>query len=65
MLSVQPQRLDIVTLERAMTLREFAQQYAGSISLDVLTRLNQAEPTTRFERGDVLKRVTGAPPPGA
>lgn len=64
-LAVQPQRLDIVTLERAMTLREFAQQYAGSVPLDVLTRLNQAEPTTRFERGDVLKRVTGAPPPGA
>src|SRR5690606_10794976 len=64
-LAVQPQRLDIVTLERAMTLREFAQQYAGSVPLDVLARLNQAEPTTRFERGDVLKRVTGAPPPGA
>jgi len=64
-LSVQPQRLEIVTLDRPMTLQEFAQRYPGPASIDLLARLNQVEPGHRFNAGDVVKRVTGTALPGA
>jgi predicted Zn-dependent protease len=64
-LAVQPQRLDVVMLERAMTLEEFARRHPGPASLEDLARLNQAEPTTRFAAGELVKRITGSPPPGA
>src|SRR5690606_41784699 len=64
-LSVQPQRLEIVPLDRPMTLQEFAQRYPGPASIDLLARLNQVEPGHRFNAGDVVKRVTGTALPGA
>jgi predicted Zn-dependent protease len=64
-LAVQPLRLDVVTLDRAMTLEEFAQRYPGPVSVDVLARLNQVEPGHRFNAGDVVKHVTGTLPTGA
>ncbi|HWP37279.1 MAG TPA: M48 family metalloprotease [Gemmatimonadales bacterium] len=62
-LAVQPLRLDIVTLERAMTLQEFSQRYPSRVSLDVLARLNQVTPAERLEAGRMVKRVVGGPLP--
>jgi predicted Zn-dependent protease len=62
-LVVQPLRLDVVTLDRAMTLQEFSQRYPSQVSLDALARLNQVTPAERLEAGRALKRVVGGPLP--
>jgi predicted Zn-dependent protease len=62
-LAVQPLRLDIVTLDRAMTLREFSQRYPSQVSLETLARLNHVQPADRLELGTLVKRVTGGPLP--
>ncbi|HYU34903.1 MAG TPA: M48 family metalloprotease [Thermoanaerobaculia bacterium] len=59
LLSVEPQRLDIVTLPNAMTLQEFASRYPSSVDLQTLAIINQAEPGTRFPAGTEVKRVVG------
>jgi predicted Zn-dependent protease len=58
LLNVQPDRLDIVQIDRAMTLSEFAQRYRSSVDIDDLVLLNQADgPDQRFPSGTLLKRV--------
>lgn len=59
-LNVQPNRLAIVTLDRAMTLREFATRYPAVISLDELALINQLEPEARLAAGTRVKRVVRA-----
>lgn len=57
-LGVQPRRLDTVTLERAMTLREFAARYpSADADLDELALINQTDADTRLPAGTVVKRV--------
>jgi predicted Zn-dependent protease len=59
-LDVQPRRIEIVKLPRAMTLREFADRYPSSIELDELELINQMDsPETEIGAGTLLKRVTG------
>jgi hypothetical protein len=58
-LDVAPKKLDLVTLDRRMTLEEFHRRYPSTVELEYLAILNQAEPDTVFERGTVLKRVVG------
>jgi predicted Zn-dependent protease len=60
-LGVQPLRLDIVRLDRAMTLREFAERYRSQVELDVLVLLNQLDPDERLASGAQVKRVVGGP----
>jgi predicted Zn-dependent protease len=62
-LAVQPLRLDIVPLERAMTLQEFSQRYPSQVTLEALARLNQAQPAGRLAAGQLVKRVVGGPLP--
>lgn len=59
LLSVEPQRLDIVKLPSAMTLQEFDRRYPSSVDLQTLAIINQAQPSTRFDAGTELKRVVG------
>jgi predicted Zn-dependent protease len=59
LLSVEPQRLDVVTLPSSMTLQEFDRRYPSSVDLQTLAIINQAQPTTRFEAGSEVKRVVG------
>jgi len=61
-LNAQPQRIEIVRLPRAMTLREFSERYASAVELPTLAILNGAQPETRFEAGQRLKRVVGELP---
>jgi hypothetical protein len=60
-LSVQPLELDIVQLEREMTLREFSERYRSQVPLDELILLNQVHPDQRLPRGTRVKRVMGGP----
>ena len=63
-LSVQPMRVRIVTLDSAMTLEQFQQRYPSSISLEALEIINQVEPGMRMDAGRLVKRVMGTGIPG-
>lgn len=65
LLDVQPMRVDVVRIDRAMTLAEFAQRHTGPATLEELVLLNQASGAQeRFAAGTMLKRLTGNRPPG-
>jgi hypothetical protein len=58
-LGVQPNRLDIVRLDRDVNVREFAQRYTGPIPFTELAVLNNVDSTSVLPRGAIAKRVTG------
>jgi predicted Zn-dependent protease len=62
-LEVQPLRLSLVTLEREMTLAEFAQRYPSQVSLETLALLNGVAEDARLPAGTVVKTVVGGPLP--
>lgn len=63
-LGVQPHRLEIVTLDRAVTLETFASRYDPEVvTEEELARLNRVEPGDRMEAGRRVKGVTGRPLP--
>ncbi|UCF41699.1 MAG: M48 family metalloprotease, partial [Gemmatimonadota bacterium] len=62
-LSVQPLELQIVELDRPMTLEQFAQRYPSQVSVAELALINQVEPGVELEEGRLLKRVIGGPLP--
>ena len=58
MLNVQPSRIQVVRLDRAMTLDEFNRRYPSTISIEELAIINQVEgPATRLPTGTQVKRV--------
>ena len=57
-LRVQPNRLEIVTLPRALTFAEFAREYPSVISDEELALINHVGPDERLPAGARLKRVT-------
>lgn len=59
LLSVEPARIDVVTLPSNMTLQEFARRYPSSVDIETLAIINQAQPDTRFSAGTEVKRVVG------
>jgi predicted Zn-dependent protease len=59
MLSVQPQRLEIVTINRNMSLTEFNRHYPSGASLEVLALINQVESKGQLRAGQQVKRVVG------
>lgn len=60
MLSVQPQRLKLVTVPRAMSLEEFQRSYPSDVPLETLALINRIERTGKFLAGQQVKRVLGA-----
>lgn len=62
-LGVEPWRLDVVRVPRAMTLEAFYDRYPSVIPLAEVAALNRLEPTARVEAGTRLKRVVGSPLP--
>lgn len=62
-LGVQPQRLDIVTLDRRATIAELARQRPSPVAAATLALLNQVEPETPLEAGRLVKWVVGPPLP--
>jgi predicted Zn-dependent protease len=58
-LSVQPKRLDLVTLPQAMTIEEFARRYPSTVTAQTLGIINEVEPGQLMEAGRKAKRVVG------
>jgi predicted Zn-dependent protease len=58
-LAAQPLRIQTITLDRAMTIAEFARRYLSPVPVEKIALLNHADPETRFEKGAVLKTVVG------
>ena len=58
-LDVQPARVKLERIDRAMTLREFSQRYPSSIDLETLALINHVQPDDRLEAGTTVKRVVG------
>jgi predicted Zn-dependent protease len=59
-LAVQPKRVAIVRLDRAMTLDEFSRAYQSSVPIRELAIVNQvAEPSSRLDAGTLVKRIVG------
>jgi hypothetical protein len=57
---VQPNKVTVVTLPRAMTLAEFAQRYPSTIPVAELAIINQVEnPNTSITAGTLLKQGAG------
>lgn len=61
-LAVQPLRLEIVTLERAMTVPELVDAYPTPLSAERVALLNRAALDHRFPAGSQVKRVVGEVP---
>ncbi len=58
-LRVQPARVRLVTLERPMTLRRFAQRYPSTVPLETLAIINGVSEGERIPAGTRLKRIVG------
>ncbi|MBA3260051.1 MAG: M48 family metalloprotease, partial [Gemmatimonadales bacterium] len=59
-LSVQPAKLELVTLNRQMTLEQFNAQYPSTVSIEELAIINQVEgPASVIPSGQRVKRVVG------
>ena len=58
-LSVQPSRIDVVQIDRAQTLAEFAQRLKSPVSVEQLAVMNHLPgPSARLEAGTLVKRVS-------
>ena len=62
-LGVQPQRVSIVRLDRRTTIEELARQRPSPVSPVTLALVNQVEPTTPLEPGQLVKWIVGQPLP--
>ncbi len=62
-LSVQPLRLQIERVGQSMTLQEFYGRNPSPVSLEELALINQMQPDTPLQAGQLIKRVTGQKPP--
>ncbi len=59
-LNVQPPKVEVVKLDRAMSFAQFAQQRGGGLPIERLAVLNQIENTNAtLPMGTLLKRVAG------
>jgi predicted Zn-dependent protease len=56
---VDPMRIDVVTVDRAMTMREFDRRFPSTVDLDEVSLINQRQPDDRIEPGARIKRVVG------
>ncbi len=58
-LDVQPRRLQLVTIPRAMTLTEFNQRYPSAVPVEEVARLNRHAVDDMMPAGTRVKRVVG------
>ena len=64
-LNVQPQRLEIVRLDRRTTIAALARERASPVSAATLALINQIDVQTSLEPGRLVKWVGGQPLPDA
>jgi predicted Zn-dependent protease len=62
-LAAQPARLELVTLEQAMTLEQFQARYPSTIPMAELALINGVQPGESLAAGRMVKRVTGGVSP--
>jgi predicted Zn-dependent protease len=62
-LNVQPQHLDVFTLDRRTTIAELLRQRPAPVPAATLALINQVEENTPLEPGRIVKWVVGAPLP--
>jgi hypothetical protein len=57
---VQPARVELVKLDRGMTLQQFNAQYPSTIPIEQLAIINEVtDPSTVLPAGRMVKRVVG------
>ncbi len=61
LLDIQPLRLDIVTLDDAMSLDSYHQRLGGPLDVEDLARLNRRAPGEVLSEGTRIKTVVGQP----
>src|SRR5439155_24013898 len=62
-LAVQPQRVDIVRIDRGTTIEEMARQRPSPVRAATLALVNQVELQTTLEPGRLVKWIVGQPLP--
>ncbi|MBN2433075.1 MAG: M48 family metalloprotease [Acidobacteria bacterium] len=63
-LDVSPDRLEVITLDRAMTLADFQGRYPSAVTMEQLAVLNGITPDARLEAGRLVKRIVPGRRPG-
>ena len=63
-LSVQPRHIELVKIDRRMTIEEFQRRYPSTIALATLAIINGVQEGETIAAGTTLKRVSGGPPEG-
>jgi predicted Zn-dependent protease len=64
-LDVQPQRIKLERLDRAMTIDQVARSYRVPLDVRDLALLNNVDPGAELRPGTLVKIVEGQPPPGS
>ncbi len=62
-LNVQPQRVDLITVDRRTTIAQLAAQRPSPVAVATLALINQIDAATPLEPGRIVKWVVGQPPP--
>ncbi len=62
-LNVEPRRIEIVRLPRAMSFNEFVERYPSTVEAQTVAILNEVEGSTQLESGRLMKRVVGGEVP--
>ena len=63
LLNVQPQHVDVITIDRRTTIAQLAQQRPSPVPVATLALINQVDDTTPLEPGRTVKWVVGQPLP--
>jgi predicted Zn-dependent protease len=58
-LAVQPMRLRIIELDRAMTIEEFAERFPGPVGIETLSLINRVDSGAQIPAGTLVKRIVG------
>ena len=58
-LDVEPKEIEIVRLNRAMTLEEFSRRHPSTVDLQKLAIINGVDENARLEAGSRVKRIVG------
>jgi predicted Zn-dependent protease len=62
-LNVQPMRIALVRVPRAMTLEQFYQQYPSAVKVEEIGLINDLTAGQTIAAGTTVKRVTGTAAP--
>ncbi|MGD2151879.1 MAG: M48 family metalloprotease [Gemmatimonadales bacterium] len=58
-LNAQPARLEIVRIDRPMTLAQFADRYPSTVDIETLELINRVDADETIAAGELVKRVVG------